>query len=263
MALLAIIQQSHLALINSLNSFSWTKSELHTFIPSHDSLKLVSLGFDQLLADCYWLAFISYIGDPKERAKDHFYLAYKYLDTITGLDPYLIDAYWFAAFTIGAEQKAPSAAAEIIDRGLRANQDKWELPFIAGTNQYLYGNNEAAAAKYYRIAARYPSAPKWLAREADILESRIPSKIKEINTWTSIFSSGTGKVKEMARMRLIDLWGQVMSTHPPKAIRDKAVKSLKELGVDLEDMVRAMKNASRKGQKEKETKRDATTDGDK
>lgn len=204
------------------------------FIPNVTSARMMSLGFDQLLADCFWLSFIGYVGDGKERAKDHYALADEYLSLIVGLDPYLTNAYWFAAFAVGSEQKNPSRAAEIIEVGIRANQDNWYLPFIAGINQYLYAGNELAAAKYYRIASKYPEAPDWLSRQAEILESGIPSTIKEINVWDNVYTtSGDPRVKEMARQKLIELWRQVLASRPPQKIRETALKALSELGVDL------------------------------
>ncbi|HEY9868395.1 MAG TPA: hypothetical protein V6D08_04465, partial [Candidatus Obscuribacterales bacterium] len=144
-------------------------------LPRADVLKLLSLGYEQLLADCWWLAFIQYYGDTRERVKDRYRHAYAYLDLITRLDPKFTQPYWFAAFAVGGDMKRPDMAARLIERGLNANQDNWYLPFIAGINQYLFAGNDVEAAKYYRRAARYPDAPAWLGRQADILEARVPS----------------------------------------------------------------------------------------
>ncbi len=243
MALLMIIQQSHIHLNELVENESFQPEIL---VPAPYTVKLMSLGFDHLMADCYWLAFVGYVGDLKARKVDHYALADKYIELVTGLDPYLVNAYWFAAFTVGAEQKRPQRAAELIERGIAANQDNWYLPFIAGINQYLYAKNELAAAKYYRQASRYPDAPPWLARQAEILEARIPSTVKEINTWTSIYSSDADeRVREMARQKLIDLWGKIIATRPPKNIRDKAVAALKDLGVDVEFYLEHFQSKSR------------------
>jgi len=213
----------------------------NSFIPTAQAARMMTLGFDQLVADCYWLKFIGYIGDTAARGKDRYSLADEYLSLIVSLDPYLINAYWFAAFTIGSEQKSPGRAAEIIDFGIRANQDNWYLPFIAGINQYLYAGNEVAAAKYYRMASKYPDAPKWLLRQSQILEAKIPSRIKEINIWSNIYSTNSDlRVRDMSRQKLIELWGQVIASHPPKEISDKAVSALNELGVNVDFYLKHM-----------------------
>lgn len=216
------------------------------FIPNVTSARMFSLGFDQLLADCYWLAFISYIGDSKQRRLDKYKLADEYLSLIVELDPYLVNAYWYAAFIVGSEQRNPRRAADIIDFGIRVNQDNWYLPFIAGINQYLYAGNDLLAARYYRKASTYPEAPRWLKRQAEIFEAKIPSTIKKIHTWNNIYYSETDlRVKELARQKLIDLWGGIIVSKPPLNVRVKATAALEDLGVDVDLYVEHFKKNSK------------------
>jgi len=203
-------------------------------VPAPESLKLLSGGFDQVLAGLYWLAFIQYVGDVRQRDADHYADAFKYADLISTLDPSFIPVYYFAAFVIGSEQHKPDLAATLIDRGISANQEDWYLPFIAGVNQYLYAHDEVKAAKYYRAAAKFPEAPNWLARQADILEAKIPSKIKDINVWDSIYNTATNAaVKERARSKLAALWIHVYKTSPSTQIKKRALTELNKLGENI------------------------------
>lgn len=221
-------------------------NDSRVFIPNVTSARMFSLGFDQLLADCYWLAFVGYIGDNKLRRIDNYQIADEYLTLIVELDPYFINAYWYAAFVIGSEQKNPQRAADIIDFGIKANQDNWYLPFIAGINQYLYAGNDLQAARYYRKASTYPDAPAWLKRQAQIFEAKIPSTIKEIHTWNNIYYSETDlRVKELARQKLIDLWGRIIVSRPPMNVRVKATAALEDLGVDVDLYVEHFKKNSK------------------
>ncbi len=205
-----------------------------SFIPSAQAARLVSLGYDQLVADFYWLAFISYIGDTAARANDHSAIADKYLDLITALDPYFVQPYWFCAFTVGAEQHRPLLANKIIQRGIKANFDNWYLSYIAGINMYLYAHDEVAASKYYEAASKLPGAPSWIARQAVLLRAKIPSTIKQINAWDSIYRAENSKlVKSKARDKLIALWSQVYSGSPAGPIREKAKNALREFGTIL------------------------------
>jgi hypothetical protein len=204
------------------------------FIPSAQAVRLVAMGYDQLLADFYWLVFVGYIGDGAARSLDHSVQADKYLDLITGLDPHFAQPYWYCAFTIGSEQQRPLRANEIIQRGIRANPGNWYLPYIAGINMYLFAHDEVAAAKYYTVASKLPDAPPWLARQAAILAAKIPSTIKEINTWDSIYRSEKSEmIRAKAKERLIRLWSQVYFTSPKGLVRDKAKSALTELGVEV------------------------------
>lgn len=197
-------------------------------------VKLFCLGHEQLAADIYWLRFIQYIGDGAARRTDKYENAYDYLDLVTSLDPRFTQPYWFAAFVVGAEMKRPDLAQKLIERGIQANQDNWYLPFIAGINQYLFAHNETAAANYYRLAAKFPDSPKWLGRQAEILQAKIPSLVKEVNTWDTIYRTSTDQlVKERAKERLAATWMRVFKVSPSEEIRKKARKALAELGVEV------------------------------
>lgn len=200
------------------------------FVPSAQAVHLVALGYDQLLADFYWLAFVNYVGDDAARAVDRYRLADKYLDLVTGLDPHFIQPYWFCAFTVGSDQKRPLRANEILERGIRANQNNWYLPYIAGVNLYLFARDEVGASRCYRAASKFPDAPKWLTRQSEILAARIPSTFKEINTWDAIYRTETAPmIRARAKERLIQLWSRVYTQSPAGAVRLRAKKKLVEL----------------------------------
>ncbi len=205
-----------------------------SFIPSAQAVRLVSLGYDQLIADFYWLAFISYIGDGAARAVDQSKLADQYLDLITGLDPHFVQPYWFCAFTVGSAEQRPLRANAIIQRGIRANPENWYLPYIAGINLYLFGHDEVAASKYYALSAKMPGSPSWMGRQARILASKIPSTIKEINAWDTIYrTEQSALIQKKAKEKLVALWSKVYWVSPKGAIRKKAAEALLDLGVSI------------------------------
>ena len=202
-------------------------------VPNYESVRLVAMGFDKLLADYYWLSFISYYGDSAGRDKDNYALADRYLDLITSLDPQFVQPYWFVAFAVGEEQGNPRKAAEILKKGVDANQNNWYLPFIAGFNQYMFAGDEISAAKYYRMASKYPGAPLWLGRQAKILEAKIPSLVKRINTWSDVYNSvDEPGLKEKAREELQRLWIEVYRRSPSNKIKKRAIDALKAIGVN-------------------------------
>lgn len=203
------------------------------FIPSAQAVRLVALGYDQLLADFYWLAFVSYVGDSAARAEDHYRLADKYLDLVTGLDPHFIQPYWFCALVVGADQKRPFRANEIIQRGIGSNKNDWYLPYIAGVNLFLFAHDEVGAAKYYLAASKFPEAPKWIGRQAELLAANIPATTKEINTWDAIYRTEKAPmIRLKARLKLIQLWSQVYSTSAERKYRKIARLRIEELQDD-------------------------------
>jgi hypothetical protein len=210
------------------------KSECDPFLVSPKLVRLLCLGHEQLAADVYWLRFVQYIGDVDSRGRGRHRHSFDYLNLVTSLDPRFTQPYWFAAFVVGSEMKRPDLAQTLIERGIRANQNNWSLPFIAGINQYLFAHNETEAAKYYRMAAKFPDAPKWLGRQAEILQAKIPSLVKEVNTWDTIYRNSTDAlVKERAKERLAATWMRVFKVSPSEEIRKRARKALAELGVEV------------------------------
>jgi len=231
-ASICVIAYSHAQLTEELGASRANSQPV--LIPTAQSAKLTSLGFDRILADFFWLSFVGYLGDSGKRRLDHFELADRYIELIVGLDPQFLDAYWFAAFTIGGELRNPKRASEILEAGIEANPDSWHLPFIAGINQYLYAGNEVLAAKYYRVAAKYPGAPEWLLRQAQILDSDAPHLVKQADSWMNICRCAQAvAVREHARKQCIWLWVQVYKNAPNDAYRNRAREVLKELGVDV------------------------------
>ncbi|MBX3072500.1 hypothetical protein KF707_06490 [Candidatus Obscuribacterales bacterium] len=201
-------------------------------IPSASALKLISGGFEQVLCDFYWLKFVGYIGDTTN-LNVRSDLACNYLELITSLDPHFTQAYWFALFTLSADQGNPSRAADILDFGTKNNPDNWIFPFLAGINQHLYNDDELNAAKFFRIASSYPGAPEWLSPHADILEARLPRLLKEAYSWLNIYSTASDeRLKVRAKEKSILLWWRVLKNSTADVYRSRARQVLKDLGVD-------------------------------
>lgn len=202
-----------------------------TPLPGRTAIKLAKpAGFNRLEADLYWLAFIQYAGDAQARRADKWSQADKFVDVITALDPQFVQAYWFAAFTVGADQGRPDLAAEIIKRGIDANPGNWYLPYIAGINQFLYAHNDREAAKYYEQAAALPGAPQYIAEQAQILRSGAPGLVNAARTLESIYRHAKEPlVSERARRDAILKWQQVAKAAPNNAYRDAARAALTRL----------------------------------
>jgi hypothetical protein len=192
------------------------------------------LGFDDLLADIYWLEFVQYVGDIPARQTDDSARAQGFIETVTLLAPQFIEPYYFASFIVGAEQKRPDAARAIIERGISANPDNWYLPFIAGFNQYLNAHDYAGAACYYKRAALCSGAPNWLARQAELLQSKETPDLKQLAVWSGIYrSTSNANIKASTRSELIVLLTKLSKESKSEPLRQMAVKQLRELNLKV------------------------------
>lgn len=228
-----ITQITHLEVIKTLDPNS-EEANARRFVTDPEIMKAFSLGFNRVLSDFWWLAFVQYYGDRKAVQEERLKYAPFYLRNIVTLDPHFIRPYWFASFVFAGELKRVKEAADILDQGIRNNPDDWSLPFIAGFNQSIYNADYKKAAYYYRIAANVKGAPNWLLEQAKIMETDAPALIKELRTWERLYKEGDSMVKSKALTNLEVLWSKVYWEAPNDAYRQRALAKLEQYGLKLQ-----------------------------
>lgn len=190
--------------------------------------KRMSLGFNGLAADWYWMRSLQYVGRkiinlPENVSLDsldqlNLKILPSLLDTATTLDPQFIEPYEYAAVVLPAIDV--EHAIRITQKGIDANPLAWRLYQHLG---YIYWQQHdyQTAAETYGRGAQIPGAPPWMeamkARMA--VEGGSRSTAREI--YTRIYEqSADEKIKDMARRRLlqldafdqIDIFKKLMST---------------------------------------------------
>jgi tetratricopeptide (TPR) repeat protein len=173
----------------------------------------MSLGFNGLVADWYWMRSLQYVGKkiidaPPDVAIDslsqlNLKLLAPLLDTATTLDPQFLDPYEYAAVVLPAIDV--EQAIRITEKGIAANPHAWRLHQHLG---YIYWQqrNYTAASETYGRGAQVPGAPPWMeAMKAKMLaEGGSRETAREI--YTRIYEqSDEDQVKEMAHRRLVQL----------------------------------------------------------
>lgn len=68
------------------------------------------------------------------------------------LDPYNMDAYYFAQSFLTWDARQFNVANDLLDYGMRYRTWDWYLPFFAGFNHSFFLQDYAKAAQYYRKA---------------------------------------------------------------------------------------------------------------
>jgi len=136
------------------------------YIPSAKALKRMSLGYNGLLADIYWTRAVQYFGwRHKHRATD-YHLLYPLLDITTELDPHLIVAYRFGATFLSQQPPdgagEPDKAAQLIEKGIKANPNDWRLYYDLGFLEAMERQDYAAAAAAFQRGSELPKAHPFL-----------------------------------------------------------------------------------------------------
>jgi tetratricopeptide (TPR) repeat protein len=173
----------------------------------------ISLGFNGLVADWYWMRSLQYVGkkilsQPDDVAIDdlsklNLKLLAPLLDTATTLDPEFLDPYEYAAIVLPAVDV--NEAIRITQKGIAVNPNAWRLYQHLGYIYWQQGNYQAASETYGR-GAQIPGVPPWmLAMKAKMLaDGGSRDTAREI--YIRMFEeSNDEQVKDMARKHVEQL----------------------------------------------------------
>ena len=139
------------------------------YIRSGEALKRITLSFDALAADVYWIRAIqNYGGDrlsgPKARTK--YQLLFPLLDLTTTLDPYFNIAYRFGAIFLSEAYPGgpgrPDQSIALLQKALTVMPQKWQYYHDIGFVYYWRMRDYQTAATWFQRAAEQPNAPNWL-----------------------------------------------------------------------------------------------------
>lgn len=173
----------------------------------------ISLGFNGLAADWYWMRSLQYVGRkiisvPEDVAIDNLgqldmKLLAPLLDTATTLDPEFLDPYEYAAVVLPSVDV--KEAIRITQKGIEANPNAWRLYHHLG---YIYWQQHdyQAASEIYGRGAQIPGAPAWMEAMKAKMTADGGSRSTAREIYTRMYEqSSDEKVKDMAHKRLLQL----------------------------------------------------------
>jgi len=174
-------------------------------LPDGKVLRVLSLGFDRLIADLFWLRTVNYIGDQTS-ADAGFPAAPRLAELVTDIDPQFETVYTVMNSVLTVLSRQPQAAVALLDKGIR-HIDWWKLHFLQGYNHIFETKDYEKAAEQMRLAASKEGAPPYLS----LLASRIYAQAGDPET-AMVFvkarmdMAATDEERENLAERLRDLW---------------------------------------------------------
>jgi tetratricopeptide (TPR) repeat protein len=184
-------------------------------VHSGNMIKKLSLEYAPLMGAIYWTRVVQYYGEKHRLHQTNLELLWPLLDIATTLDPHLIPAYRFGSIFLSDRPPRgagrPELAVQLLERGLQANPEDWELYQDLGNVYYFDMKDYTKAATAFEEGSKNPKAYIWMKAMA--------AKISEEggSLETSYF-----------------LWQQVHDTTTDPAIKKNAENHLKMLRVELE-----------------------------
>ena len=172
----------------------------------------MSLAFNGLAADWYWMRSLQYVGrkiiNDNDVPLDHLgllnlKLLAPLLDTATTLDPEFQDPYEYAAIVLPSINV--NEAIRITKKGIEANPNAWRLYQHLG---YIYWQQHdyQAASEIYGRGAQIADAPPWMEAMKAKMAADGGSRSTAREIYTRMYEqSADEKVRDMARKRLLQL----------------------------------------------------------
>ena len=209
---------------------------------SGKAAKRMSLGFNGLVADWYWMRSLQYVGRKIINSGDvqlddlsglNLKLLPSLLDSATTLDPEFLDPYEYAAVVLPAINV--NEAIRITRKGIDANPSAWRLYQHLG---YIYWQQHdfALAAETYGKGAQIAGAPAWMQAMKARMTAQGGSRDTARQIYTNMFEQSTDeRIRDMAQRRVwqldaldqIDALQKMLTTYNERAGRCPA--SWKEL----------------------------------
>lgn len=191
------------------------------FLSSGKSIKRMSLGFDALVADIYWIRAVQYFGrkvidsgQPVGSATTgqlRMDLLAPLLNIVVELDPQHIPAYRFGAIFLPERDKF--AAIALVERGIRDNPNEWrlyqDLAYIYWQAGKTSGDERsedfAKAAYWYDQGSKVPGAPWWMHDLSGLMNIKGGSRDAARAVYLSYANSDDPNVRTQAITRLKQL----------------------------------------------------------
>ena len=173
-------------------------------LPDGKLLRIISLGFDRLMADLFWLRTVSYIGDM-EVLKVGYPDAARLGELVTDIDPKFRTVYTAMNSVLTVLKHDPDAAIALLEKGIQHNS-WWKLHFLLGFNYFWEKEDWRSAAEQMETAARL-GGPPYLP----LLAARLYTKAGDPETAMAFVSARLrdlepGEQREALAKRLVDLW---------------------------------------------------------
>ncbi|MGQ0761698.1 MAG: tetratricopeptide repeat protein [Acidobacteriota bacterium] len=184
---------------------------------SGPATKRLTLAFNGLAADWYWMRSLQYVGrkivNHQDSHNNQFVLSdlamldlrllASLLDVATTLDPQFIPVYEYGAVIL--PEVNPDQAIALLNKGIAANPSSWRLHQHLG---YIYWQRQeyATASKVYAAGAKLPGAPAWMTAMSARLKADAGSRHAAREIYQRLYETSEDKtVKEMVVAHLLRL----------------------------------------------------------
>jgi hypothetical protein len=211
--------------------YLWSGEQVRRMVP----------GFENVMADLYWLRTVQYFGGVRVFAKEKRYdLLQPLVDITTSLDPKFEIAYRYGAsflaepYPVGAGK--PEDAVALLERGVANLPRSWLLRQNLGFYTYFFLRDPRRAADTLLAARDLPGAPVWLETMAADFIGKGGDRETARRMWSRMYENQEGPLKlnaqnqlqRLAALDALDILNRLVAEFKDR--RGRWPASLQELG---------------------------------
>jgi len=178
-------------------------------------IRRLSPGFEDLMADLYWLRAVQYYGSQRIWGGGHYELLAPLIDVVTDLDPRLEIAYRYGSIFLSEKAPVgagdPEAGVAILEKGVRNNPLNWRLRQDLGFLIFTFLDDAQRGAQVLLEAARLPGAPFWIESLAAQILYKGGDRDTSRRIWRGMYEQaeeGPMKYNALAHLRYLDALDQ-------------------------------------------------------
>lgn len=209
-----------------------------SFPPDYRILRGVSMDHRLLVGQYLTVKVITWFGgrhltDENSFGEADYYRMYRNLETATRLDPYNIDAYYFAQSILPWEAGQIEVANALLDYGMKFRIWDYYLPFFAAFNCSHFLKNYDCAASYYKKAAELTGNDLFMRLASRNFYEAGKTDEALLYLKVMIESSRNSALKQMLTKR----YNAFNAVKTIEQARNKFMKSQGRLPVDLTELL--------------------------
>lgn len=182
------------------------------YVRSDSILKRLTVAYQALAADVYWIRTIQHYGGDRltQGGGARYELLYPLLDITTSLDPRFTIAYRFGAIFLAEAwpggPERPDLSIALLTKGMKADPRKWQYVMDIGFVHYWQLGDAPTAARWFQRASEIPDAPNWLRPLAATILAQGGDRASSRFLWQQLRDSADQEwLRVVAERRLVQL----------------------------------------------------------
>lgn len=230
----------------------WSKAELRDtrgqqsehverpplYLPEANTVRLVTLGFNNFFSDILWFNTVNYFGKQYLGSKDYRWLN-EMCGLVTSLNPNALHVYEFCGTLLSWIGKEPEQSNALLSKAIEHHPTQWRYHYLRGFNYWYFLEQPEKARDDFEAAAKLPDAPPFLGSLASRLMVRTENPSTAVAFLNDLINNSTNQAARDALTEKLkrailsrDIWSLEQAVEKFKSSKGRNPINLAELVVE-------------------------------